>query len=296
MRVSIVIPTLDGGELFRRCLNACLRQDPTPSEILVVDSGSTDGTAELAMSTPGVSFHGIDRSEFGHGRTRNLGASMTQGDVIVFLTQDAIPTERSWLSALVDPFLSSSRVGLAYGRQVPHPNCRVTVKRDVSSYFRSLSEDGTTRIVASPPGAVPDSRSRFFSNVNSAVRRSTWEEVRFRNVDYSEDLAFAEDALAAGWWKAYVPGAAVRHSHDLRLRPYYRRMHDEFEGLRRALDADIDDHLTRHLAAALLGTVRDVIAAATDPDYRFAERVRGVLTAPAYNAARRMAIRRSVKP
>lgn len=296
MRVSIIIPTLNGGPLFKRCLRACVSQQlPGDLEILVIDSSSTDGTAEFAESIPGVRVHSIDRSTFRHGSTRNLAASLSSGDVIAFLTQDAVPASPDWLLRLVQPIADCHRIGLAFGKQIPHPRCRITVKRDVRSLFRSLADDDATRIVAPIPGVIGSPLSRFFSNVNSAIRRQTWEECPFPDVTYAEDLALAEAALLAGWWKAYVPTAAVLHSHDLPLRAYYRRMLDEFTGIRHASSLSVDDRLPKLVAAAVLGTCRDVLAAVADDDYDWLDKARWIGSAPAYNVARRVALRRSAR-
>lgn len=294
MSISVVIPTLNGGATFAASLEACLQQEIAESvEILVIDSASTDGTPDIAESM-GVTVHRISRAEFGHGRTRNLGVHLVAGEVIAFLTQDAVPASPNWLARLVQPFAECDRVGLAFGRQLPHPQCRITVKRDVAELFGRLAEGDETVLTASAGTFGP--RARFFSNVNSAIRRSTWEKTPFPDVAYSEDLAFAEAALRQGWWKAYVPTAAVRHSHDLRLDDYYRRMLAEFRGVRGVSEVELDGRLLRHVAAAGVGSVRDVLAAARDPDYPTSQRLQNAVTAPAYQVARRVAIRRSRRP
>ncbi|MBL8768124.1 MAG: glycosyltransferase, partial [Planctomycetes bacterium] len=98
MKVSIVIPTWNGEDTIAECLRGVFEQDVGfETEVLVIDSSSTDRTREIVSRFP-VRLHVIDQREFDHGDTRNLGALMTTGDFIVFLVQDAYPERRDWLS------------------------------------------------------------------------------------------------------------------------------------------------------------------------------------------------------
>jgi rhamnosyltransferase len=143
------------------------------------------------------------------------------------------------------------------------------------------------------PGFICDGErtweASFFSNINSAVRRAVFKAVPFRDVEYAQDQAFAADLHAAGFLIAYAPLAAVLHSHDYPIRTYFARMVDEFHGLRSTLGHAPRVGLAPHAGAALIGTLRDAASAALDREYTPAERVRGILSAPAYQVARRLA-------
>src|SRR5512135_356152 len=116
--VSILILTKNGGTDFRACLEQVHAQSTTrPSEIIVVDSGSTDGTIEFARSL-GARVKQIAPEAFHHARTRNLAAGMARGQVLVFLSQDAIPASGRWLEAVVKNFADPG-VGAVYGKQLP---------------------------------------------------------------------------------------------------------------------------------------------------------------------------------
>src|SRR6185369_10515294 len=102
--VSVVIPTLNGGPLFEQVLQQLTRQVcPVPIEILVVDSGSTDGTIEAAKKA-GARVENVPRQDFDHGLTRNKGIEMTSGDVVVLLTQDALPADEHLIANLLKVF------------------------------------------------------------------------------------------------------------------------------------------------------------------------------------------------
>jgi len=230
--VSVVIPVKNGARWLAEVLAAVAAQrSDAPVEVVVVDSGSSDGSVEIARAH-GARVIEIDPQEFGHGRTRNLAAERSSGDVIVFLTQDATPAGDTWLARLVAPLDAGAKVGLAFGPHLPRAETSPMIARELSEFFGSFT-DAEVRLDDRPDPAEP--ATGFFSNVNSAVLRSCWEEVRFRDVPYAEDQAFARDAMAAGWRKAYVPGAAVLHAHDYPFTEFMRRYFDEYRGLRETI-------------------------------------------------------------
>jgi O-antigen biosynthesis protein len=221
-RVSVVIPVKDGERYLAELLDALAREGA--DELLVIDSGSRDRSLEIARAA-GVKLLEIDSAEFGHGRTRNLGAERTSGELICFLTQDATPTP-GWLAAVRDGFSLDARVGAVFGPHLPREDTSPMIARELERHFASFAgADGGPALQG--PGDEP-----FLSNVNAAYRRDCWEQIRFRDVPYSEDQAFGRDLLAAGWLKAYHPGAAVLHAHDYGAVEFMRRYFDEYRGLR----------------------------------------------------------------
>ena len=98
--VSVVIPVKDAGERFKAVVDAVQAQ--RPDQLLVIDSGSRDGSVEVARAA-GAEVVEIPPEQFGHGRTRNLGAERSSGELIAFLTQDAEPAP-GWLAALRESF------------------------------------------------------------------------------------------------------------------------------------------------------------------------------------------------
>jgi GT2 family glycosyltransferase/glycosyltransferase involved in cell wall biosynthesis len=222
-RVSVVIPVKDGARYLAEVLAAVAREGA--DELLVIDSGSRDGSCEIARAASGVELLQIAPDEFGHGRTRNLGAERTSGELICFLTQDATPAP-GWLEALRASFALNARVGAAYGPHLPREGTSPMIARELERHFAGFSApDGGPAIQEA--GDEP-----FLSNVNAAYRREAWAQIRFRDVAYAEDQAFGRDLLAAGWLKAYHPDAAVLHAHDYGALEFMRRYFDEYRGLR----------------------------------------------------------------
>jgi rhamnosyltransferase len=218
MKVSIVIPTLNAGPLFTRLLDAIeLQETDFEFEILVLDSGSTDGTAKAAERR-GAKVRRIRKSEFSHGATRNLGISLAQGEYVVLTVQDAIPFDRHWLAAMVENLERDERVAGVYGRQIPHldagPLTRATINAQASASperaEKYLDDD------ASLEELPPRRRRRLcaFDNVSSCLRRSVWDEIPFEKTKFGEDLRWGKRVIEAGYKLVYEPGSAVFHSHE----------------------------------------------------------------------------------
>jgi glycosyltransferase involved in cell wall biosynthesis len=215
-KASICIPTHNGAATIGRVLRAALSQDvAVPYDILVVDTESTDGTTDIVGSFP-VRLRHITKDEFNHGDTRNLAASLTDGEIIVFLTQDAIPADGRWLGALLDEF-SDERVAGVYSRNLPPPGTsplvECTLRRDPSG-----SPDRREQFLKNGELASLDPTARRllfnFNNVSSAIRRSVWERFPFPRTPFGEDVLFARGAIEAGYRIVYCPASRVLHGHD----------------------------------------------------------------------------------
>jgi rhamnosyltransferase len=218
--VSIVIPVKDGGDDLRRCLEAIARQDQVPYELIVVDSGSTDGSDELALAH-GARVERIAPETFNHGSTRNLGAEMARGEILVFTSQDAYAAGRDWLAHLVAP-LADERVAGVYGRQLAHEDAHPPER-----YFMDFlyGAQGRVQVASGPEELTMD--TTLFSNANAAIRRSAWERFPFADdIVMSEDQEWACRALLAGYRLIYEPTAVVRHSHPYTVTTAFRRFFD----------------------------------------------------------------------
>ena len=248
--VSIIILTKNGDRLFSEVLAALFAcYDIDLAEIIVIDSGSTDQTLSYAESYLQVRVHKIPPEEFSHGRTRNLGASLAKGRVLVYLVQDATPVNRDFLRRLVAP-LSDPRVAAVYGRQLPraatNPVERFFLKATYPEFPQTRSCEG------SGPVKI---RSIFFSNVASAIRRAAWDRFPFDgNLIMSEDQQWAKEVLRAGYQIIYEPKAAVYHSHNYGLRQIFQRNFDSGTSLQGLVDdsiAQMAGYELKHLGAGI---------------------------------------------
>ena len=227
--VSVVVPVKDGMRFLGELLDAVLEQagDAAELEVLVIDSGSSDGSPALARAK-GARVMEIAPVDFGHGRTRNLGAEHTRGEIVVFLTQDATPLP-GWLASIQAGFDLAGDVGAVYGPHRARPETSPMIARELDAFFAThAGADGG-------PAIQRDADDAFLSNVNAAYRRDCWEQLRFPDVDYAEDQAFGRSMLAAGWAKVFHPDAAVLHAHDYPPVQFMRRYFDEYRGLRQTI-------------------------------------------------------------
>jgi glycosyltransferase involved in cell wall biosynthesis len=242
---SAVVPVKDGERYLEELLEALAREGV--EETLVIDSGSRDRSRDIARSA-GATLLELAPEEFAHGRTRNLGAERTSGELICFLTQDATPCP-GWLSAYREAFTLDERAGAAYGPHLPRADTSPMIARELTEFFAGFSPDGG-------PVVQRQGDPSFLSNVNACYARACWEEIRFRDVAYSEDQAFGADMLDAGWSKVYHPGAAVLHAHDYGTVEFMRRYFDEYRGLRESTG-----HIEQFGVFSSIGNVRASVAA-----------------------------------
>jgi O-antigen biosynthesis protein len=240
--VTVAIPVLNGARYLDEVLSAVRAQRiDRELEILVVDSGSTDGSVEIARRH-GAVVHEIDRSEFSHGGTRNRMMAMARGDHVVFITQDATPAHDGWLAALLEGFQQAHDVAAVFGPHVPRPDASHMIESEMDRHFASWGhgrEIDVQRLDTSPDGLAEYRRFpgqlTFFSDVNGAVARWAWERVPYREVPYAEDQLLGRELIEAGFAKVFHPRATVIHSHDYPPVTFFRRYFDEFRSLREVL-------------------------------------------------------------
>ena len=204
--ISILIPVKDGGSELQRCLEAISRQETDQDEeveVIIVDSGSTDGSPDRARSF-GAQVYEIPPHEFDHGATRNLAARLSRGDVLVLTSQDAAAAGDGWLKTLVAA-LDREDVAGVYGRQLPHegatpPEC----------FFLDFMYGPNPRVQRLADEETLTYEQTLFSNANSAMKRSSLgsEPVRGEHRDERRP--------------GMVAAAPARRSHD-RVRTWRSR-------------------------------------------------------------------------
>jgi rhamnosyltransferase len=230
MDVSIIILTKNAGEGFATLLQRLSSQKFEGNyEIIVIDSGSTDSTSEIARSYP-VKFISIKPEEFHHGSTRNFGAEQATGTVLVYITQDALPLDDDWLHKLTDDF-GDAQVAMVVGRQIPWQTTKPPEKFFYSYYF----PEHRIEVVSGASDYYRD--NMFISNVDSAIRTDVWKQFRFaEDIVLAEDKEFARRILPAGWKIVYRPDAVVYHAHDFSLRSIFRRSVDAGTALKQKVN------------------------------------------------------------
>ena len=262
IRASVLIPVKNGGVLLGEVLDAVLaQQTPWPFEVIVVDSGSSDGSLELVRQK-GVRVVAIPAEEFGHGRTRNLLASMASGDFLVFITQDAKPASEQWLVEMVHGCDCEPGVAGAFGPHRAHPGARHVTHCELNQHFAGFGDKlSVVRLedrerFASDPGYRQ--WLHFFSSNNSCIRRSVWESLPLPEVAFAEDQTWALRAIEAGYAKAFVPAAVVYHSHDFGVWETLQRNFDEARSFNLYFGYRIQDSVPRAFRSAVHLARRDL--------------------------------------
>ena len=236
MKASVIIPCYNGGPLIHQCIDACLAQEVNfDYEIVVIDSSSSDGSREYLLekskSNPRLRVYVINKSEFGHGKTRNLGASYAKGELICFITQDAIPADPHWLANMVSAMDNHPDAAGAFGRHRAHANHSAYTDHQLNLHFTSFGPGTVVYKAESLQRYEADTgyrqRLHYYSDNNSCMRRSVWLTHPYDDVPFGEDQLWADKIMRAGYTKLYVDDAVVFHSHEFNIKESYKRGMEE---------------------------------------------------------------------
>jgi len=236
LSVSVIIPTRNAGSSFRNVLEYLWEQTVVPKEIIVMDSSSTDGTAELAASL-GATVHVIDQAEYDHGGTRNQAAAYASGGILVFMTQDAMPNHVCMIENLIRPLIDTPVIACAYARQLAAPGAGL-----LEQMSRSYNYPKYPSIKSREDLPSLGLKTFFCSNVCSAIRKDIFNELGCfpEPVIFNEDMFFAAKCVNAGYKIAYASQAEVIHSHDYSFMQQFKRYFDN--GVSISMDKWIQSH------------------------------------------------------
>lgn len=217
INVSIIILSKNSENTLKAVLDGIFLQNYKSFETIIIDSGSTDNTLKIARNYP-LKIVRIKPSEFGHGKTRNLGVKLAKGKYIVFLTHDAIPKNKKWLAETIKP-LKGKKVAAVYGRQSPKKEENTLDKL----FFHVLYGDKSTEWT----WGKYSSGDNIFSDANSAIRTNLLLENPYKNdIIVSEDYEWANRIMQKGYKIVYQPKAEVIHSHSYNLSSLFKRNFD----------------------------------------------------------------------
>ena len=225
MNCGLIIPTLNASGQFKKLLEQIAAQS-LPTEKLIVDSQSTDGTAELAKKF-GMETLTIERRNFNHGATRQFALEHLLKkfplDVIIFLTQDVLLHDKQSLAKLVKIFGEDKSVGLSYGRQLPHENATNEAK-----FLRAFNYPPESQLRSFDDRKTFGLKTAFASNSFAAYRVTALQSVGGfpSNVPLCEDMYVAAKMLMSGLKILYAADAQVYHSHNYTAAQEFRRYVD----------------------------------------------------------------------
>jgi rhamnosyltransferase len=215
--VSIIMRSFNEAWALRETLPALQTQDYTNWELIVIDSGSTDGSADLIQSAGPRHFLQIKPEEYNPSRVMNLGMKLAQSEFGIFLNADATPQGSTWLRPLVNA-LRNPRTAAVFGRQIPRPNCQAVFAHDYERCFGADRESAHW--------------DHFFSMASSGLRKDVWSKRGFlEKMQYSEDDEYTRWCRAQGYDIAYAPESVVMHSHNYTPQQAYKRSLGEAKAL-----------------------------------------------------------------
>ncbi|MFA5410940.1 MAG: glycosyltransferase [Candidatus Omnitrophota bacterium] len=218
--ISIVILSKNSAPYLKQALEIIFRQQVSACyEVLVIDSGSTDSTLETIRRYP-IRLVTIPPEAFGHGRTRNLGARLAKGKIVVFLNGDAIPSDELWLYNLIRHFDGDPQIAGVYGRCFPRQGCNPLRARE-------LLADPTYAFKEAVLKRIEDKKSYTrmdygqkrillaFETISCAIKRDILQRFEFDdNIEFGEDLEWSKRMMEKGFKIVFEPSSAVVHSHD----------------------------------------------------------------------------------
>jgi rhamnosyltransferase len=227
MRVSIIIPTLNAGAYMEKLFSMLQAQDIKFLEVIIIDSSSIDNTVDIAKGF-GAKTIVIPRHTFNHGKTRNMAAMEAQGDILVFMTQDALPQDNKLLRKLTAP-LKMSDIAATYGRHIP-----MLGASPLEIFAREFSYPDTGSIKGIEDIKQYGIKTFRFSNVCSAIKKELFLKAgMFPNgIRANEDMLMAAKLILNGYKVTYVPDAKVIHSHNYSLLQQFRRYYNIGSSLR----------------------------------------------------------------
>ncbi len=208
--VSIIIPTYKPDSNYSKMLQVLYNQTYPVEKIVVMNTGKEYYNEDIYPKLDKLEVHHITKKQFDHGGTRNIGVQLTNSDIILFLTQDAMPKGSNFVENMMKAFDDKS-VAAVYGRQLPAKDCGV-----IEAFTRSFNYPAESSVKAISDLKRLGIKTFFCSNVCAAYRRDIYEKIGgfpLKTI-FNEDMIFTGRLVKAGYKVAYRADAMVIHSHN----------------------------------------------------------------------------------
>jgi rhamnosyltransferase len=215
--VSVIVRSFNEGWALQETLPAIRAQEYRNWELIVVDSGSTDGSVDLIRAAKPRHFIQIAPSDYNPSRVMNRAMGLAAAEFGIFLNADATPQGCEWLRPLVHA-LQEPQTAAVFSRQVPRPGCPAVYAHDYARCFGPSRESAGWE--------------HFFSMVSSGLRKDIWAKRGFlEKMQYSEDDEYTRWCRAQGYRVVYCPESLAMHSHNYTRQQAYRRSYGEAKAL-----------------------------------------------------------------
>ena len=223
MKIDVIIPTYKPGKEFEKLIGRLQKQEYPIHKIIIINTRTDIFPEELNRSNYKIEITHIEPDQFDHGGTRNMGAGMSDADIVVYMTQDAIPVDEKLIGTFAKIFEENPDIGIAYGRQLPREECNI-----IERYTRRFNYPEKSLIKTKEDLPKLGIKTFFCSDVCAAYRRNYLLSAGgFENPTiFNEDMIFAGKRIYAGDKVAYVAEAKVIHSHNYTGRQQFHRNFD----------------------------------------------------------------------
>lgn len=220
--ITVIIPTLNAALYIEKLLYSLSNQDLKVKEIIIIDSSSVDKTLEIAKRFNNVKTIVISKKAFNHGKTRNLAAMEANGEILMFMTQDALPVDNKLIRNLTEP-LKNPDIAATFGRHIPRKDAPLP-----EIFARQFNYPAEGFIKGREDIQKLGIKTFFLSNACSAYRKGPFFEVGMfpQDVKANEDMLITAKLILQGYKVAYVPEAMIMHSHKYSLLKQFKRYYN----------------------------------------------------------------------
>ena len=221
--VDVIIPAYNPGKEFERLLEALSTQSYPVQKILVMNTEEKYWKKIWEKRFPIVEVHHLKKEEFDHGGTRKKAAGLSNADIMVFMTQDALPKDKKLIRNLTEPLRKDEKIGASYARQLPKSDCRY-----LERYTRSFNYPEESAVKWEKDTKTLGVKAYFCSNVCAAYRKNVYEETGgfVEKAIFNEDMIYVANMAKKGYGIAYASDAQVFHSHNYSSRQQFHRNFD----------------------------------------------------------------------
>lgn len=220
--IDVIIPTYRPGKEFRLLLERLKQQSVPVRRVVIINTEKKFWDSRWEQEFPFTEVHHIKKEEFDHGGTRRKAAELTDAEIMVFMTQDALPADRDLIRNLTSP-LKEPATAAAYARQLPNASCSL-----VERYTRSFNYPDKSSVKSREDLPVYGIKTFFCSNVCAAYRKDVYESLGgfTGHTIFNEDMIYAFAVIQHGYRIAYAADAKVIHSHNYTCMQQFRRNFD----------------------------------------------------------------------
>lgn len=221
--IDAVIPVYHPGKEFAELLKRLSSQSRSLNKIILMNTGEAPWKEAIETEYPLCEVHLLKKEEFDHGGTRHWAAELSDADYLLFLTQDAMPSDDRMVENLFNMFSKDEKIKAVYGRQLPNENCR-----EIEKYTRSFNYPENSKIKSKEDLETMGIKTFFCSNVCAMYEKETYDRLGgfTRRTIFNEDMIYAGGLIKKGYKVAYAAEAKVIHSHNYNAREQFHRNFD----------------------------------------------------------------------